>query len=145
MVMSPRGVGTVMRTSRAPPTRSCQVTTSTEAPFGPYQLLNSSGSIHICHTTSRGASNCRSRTTASSVRVASLIRSGPSTIGSVFDAVVHAVEPLLPDASGVCRPGRDLAQRRRVQRAGSVLRPMTANDQPGMLEDLDVLRDRGRR
>ena len=61
--------------------------------------------------------------------------------GAAFDVIVHAVQPVLPDAPVVLRPTRHLAKCGRVQRAGSVLSTLTAYDQSGSLEHLDVLGD----
>ena len=56
---------TPMQTRRRPPGRTSSSATGTVAPAGPYHALKLTGSVHIFHTRSIGASNTRSSTTDS--------------------------------------------------------------------------------
>jgi len=61
----------------------------------------------------------------------------------IVEKTVDAVEPCLPQLAILLEPGVGVAQRRRHEPARPALRVAPARDQPGALEHLEVLRDRG--
>src|SRR5215470_7028412 len=140
--IEPFGVCTSMHTRRVPPTRTSIFATGIVAPSGPYQALKCSGSVHICQTRADGASTMRSILTASAEALSVIAFACPSSWPELFEVVVHPVEAGLPDGPVAFRPGRDLLQRCRVQGARSVLGSLTAHDQAGPFQHLDVFRDR---
>src|SRR5262249_5627209 len=101
-------------------------------------------SVHICQTTSTGASNVRSSTTASWVASESVVAiAGPFCRTERVDVRGQAVEARLPHRPVLLRPRRHVPQPRRTERARAVLRASTTDDQPGALQYLDVLRHGG--
>src|SRR5262249_39756660 len=61
----------------------------------------------------------------------------------LMQVFVESIETFLPELSVVLHPVGDLAQRAGVELAGTPLRVAAARDEPGPLEDLEVLGDRG--
>src|SRR6516162_2909522 len=131
-----------MRTRRLPPTRTSMLATEMVAPFGPYQAAKCSGTVHICQMSSMGASKRRSITTESCVLFVSVMALDvPSSMFELVEIVVHAVKARLPDGPVLLDPGRHHSQAGRVEGARSVLGALAADDQPGLLQHLDVLGD----
>src|SRR5215831_3791908 len=140
--IGPFGDCTSMHTRRVPPTRTSIFATGIVAPSGPYQALKCSGSVHICQTRANGASMMRSISTASAEPLSVIVLACLSPWLELSEVVVHPVETGLPDRSVPFRPGRDLLKWCRVQGARSVLGSLTAHDQPGSFQHLDVFGDR---
>src|SRR5215468_9078471 len=140
--IGPFGVCTSMHTRRVPPTRTSIFATGIVAPSGPYQALKCSGLVHICQTRPNGASMMRSILTASVEPLSVILLTCRSSWPELFEVVVHPVEAGLPDGPVAFSPSRDLLKWRRVQGARPVLGSLTAHDQSGPFQHLDVFRDR---
>src|ERR1700704_3381027 len=134
-----------MQTRRVPPTRTSIFATGMVAPSGPYHALKCWGSVHICQMRSTGASRLRSITTSWEPSSSVILFARPSLRSELGEVVVHPVEAGLPDGPVLLGPGRDLLEWCGVEGARSVLRTLTAHDQPGPFQHLDVLRDRRKR
>src|SRR5690242_20288785 len=95
---------------------------------------------------STGASKLRSITTASCESIASaIVFACPSFRSELLHVLVHPFEAGLPHRSVPLGPRRDVLERRGVEDARPVLGALTAHDQAGALQHLEVLRDRGKR
>src|SRR3990170_8559442 len=135
-----------------PPTRRSISQWGHVKPFGPHQLMKCSGSVQALHTSSRGASNTRSMTSACSVDVVGallasaicvLLLSLLLTLLNLSEVFVQAIETLLPEAAISFQPFIGVLERARAEPAGAPLRLATARDQAGALQHLEVLGDRG--
>src|SRR3954451_6800294 len=93
----------------------------------PYQSANASGSVHSRQTRSRGAS-----------KVQFMSMSGRSAT----QAILHPLEAALPEAAVAVDPVGRLLQSGPVDAGGAELSGAATRDQPGPLQDLEVLRDR---
>src|SRR6185437_5820724 len=108
---------------------------------GPHHFVTSSGSVHTCQTSSRGASSSRSITI-----VCSLIVCCPSAIVVCLSLDLHQmcrepIEPSFPDPPVLLEPFGHRAQRCALEPRRSQLRRPSAGDQAGPLEHLEVLGD----
>src|ERR1051326_3429725 len=138
--------GPCMTKRQAPPGRtsiSCSVFVK---PFGPHQCTTCCGSVHIRHTSSRGASNTRVAV-ISFVAAAALAAAMSFLLVLLFlfqlaEVVVEAVERLLPKLFVMLDPVGGLFERRRREVAAAPLRVAAAGDEAGALEHLQMLRDR---
>src|SRR4051794_18429955 len=109
---------------------------------GPHHSATCSGSVHACHTCSRGASKVRTIETwwcwdcvaESGIALSSL---------EVVEVRSEPVHPALPQRAIRRHPLRCLLERLDPQRARPVLRRAVAGDQAGALEHLQVPGDRG--
>src|SRR3954454_15116531 len=141
MRMTPSGVVTSMRSSRAPPTRTSMAATEMLAPAGPYHAAKCSGSAHNFQITPGGASNVRSITRSCAPLSPVMVNARLSLLLEWLEVGVHPVEPRLPDRPVLLGPRGNLLERCRVQATRPVLRVLTSDNQPGSLEHLDVLGD----
>src|SRR5437762_11262469 len=119
-----------MTTRHTPPGRtslSCRVFVK---PSGPHQWTTCFGSVHIRHTSSRGASKtrvaaisfCAAFATAMSFLLFLLF------LFQLAEVLVQSVEALFPEFAVVLDPVADLLQRRRLEMAGTPLRVAAAGD-----------------
>src|SRR5258706_15495832 len=118
--MLPLGVCASMQNRRLPPTRTSIWATGRLEPCGPYQLLKSSGWVHMRQMRSTGASKVRSITMASLDRVLSLIVF--LLVVQLIDKVVHAVKACLPDRTVLLYPLGNFFYGRYVEGTGAILR-----------------------
>src|SRR6516225_7977841 len=138
--MGPAGDCTSMHTRRVPPTRTSIFATGMVAPSGPYHALKCSGSVHIRHMRSTEASKLRSITTASRRPCSLIVPSCPWLCPELSEVGVHPVEAGLPHAPVLLGPGRDLLEWCGVESTRPVLGVVAPDDQPRLLQHLDVLR-----
>src|SRR5438105_6166861 len=118
-------------------------------PRGPHHCAACLASVQAANTTSRGASNVRvivsprcpaSLTALSLARI--LVPPWPLRLDP-GQIVVQAVEALFPELPVIFDPIGGAPERRRVEPAGSPLRFAAARNEPGALQDLQMLRHRG--
>src|ERR1043165_6550482 len=106
--------------------------------------MTSRGSVHIRHTSSRGASNTRVAAISRSLVVAALAAAMLLLLFFQFaEVVVEAIEALLPKLFVAIDPVGRVLQRRRLEGAAAPLRVVRAGAEAGALEDLEVLRHGG--
>src|SRR3990172_915993 len=140
-----------------PPTRTSIWPTGQVKSLGPHHFLKRSGSVHACHTRSRGASNTRVMTRSfdavpagvavvlfGSLPVLLLAASMLLLLRLHFpQVVVQAIEPGFPMPAVTFHPIGHVAEGLGLEPAGSPLGIAAPGDQPGPLEHLEVLRDGG--
>src|SRR5262245_34029882 len=120
--------------------------------FGTHHCLNSSGLVHASNTRRAGASKIRVTTSSRSdlrstvVRFVMAVRS-PSLLASIdlllpfhfLDDLVQAVEARVPELAVPFEPCRLLLQPSRAEPAGRHAPDLPRDDEPGLLQDADVL------
>src|SRR5262247_234830 len=137
-----------------PPTRTSISHESRDRPndFGTHHRLNSSGLVHASNTMRAGALKVRVTTSSRSdvrstvvrffIRVASL-----SLLASIdlllpfqlLDNLVQLVEARVPELAIPLDPGRLFLQSARAELAGPHAPDLLRGDEPGLLQDADVL------
>src|SRR5215831_16190384 len=120
--------------------------------FGTHHCLNSSGFVHASNTMRAGPSNVRVTTISRSdfrstvvrffIGVASLFLF--ASIGLLLpfqflDNLVQLVEACVPEPAIPLDPGRLFLQSARADRAGPHAPDLLRGDEPGLLQDADVL------
>src|SRR5260221_14781192 len=114
-------------------------------PRGPHQCTTCRGSVIACHTSSRGASKFRVMT-ISRLAVSSMVLFSRCFILFLLflqfaQIIVQTVKAFFPEKAVVFHPGGDFLERPCPETAGAPLRVPAACDQPGALQDLEVLGD----
>src|SRR3954447_1931579 len=135
-----------MMKRQAPPGRTSISWIVFVKPFGPHQWMTCCGSVHIRHTSSRGASKTRVAAISFSAAFATamLFLLFLLFLFQLAQVFVQAVETLFPEFSVVLDPVGDLFERRRLEVAGAPLRVAAAGDEAGALEHLQMLGDGGK-
>src|SRR5437016_3722220 len=105
------------------------------------------GSVQARNTSARGASNVRRIVSSRSATGAAALSWALAAISSLLalqpgEVGIEALEAPLPVAPIALGPVRHLPQRPRLEPARPRLRPAAADDEPGPLEHLQMLRDR---
>src|ERR1043166_4208190 len=99
----------------SPPGRTSILRIVFVKPFGPHQWMTWRGSVHIRHTSSRGASNTRVAAISRSLVVAALAAAMLLLLFFQFaEVVVEAIEALLPKLFVAIDPVGRVLQRRRL-------------------------------
>src|SRR5580704_16061038 len=136
-----------MTNAQRPPGLTSMTRVVRVKPRGPYQRAMCSRSVHILHTSARGARKTRvaviSRSTV--VSTASLLVMSMLLLLALklLEVIVQAVEALVPEAPVVIEPPGRVPERTRPEPAGPVLGVAAPRDEPRALEHLEVLRDGG--
>src|SRR5258705_238185 len=114
-------------------------------PFGPNHFCSSFGSAHAFQTTWRGASNTREITNSSGLLI-SLLAFSAGIFLLLFlqfaQVLVKAIEAVFPEPAVVIEPVGDFFQACGLDAAGAPLRIAAAGDEPRVLENFQMLRDR---
>src|SRR5262245_50194419 len=129
--------GEDMHIRRLPPIRKSMLATGTVKPFGPYQFLKCSGSVHICHIKPTLASKVRSITTESSFAMVALLIVCLLFI-ELIDIAIQLIKARIPDMAVLLCPLGNFLQGCCVNRAGTILRFLPLCDQPGALQYFDM-------
>src|SRR5262249_44549945 len=137
-----------------PPVRASSSQESRDMPndFGTHQRLNSSALVHASNTIRAGALKVRVTTSSRSdvrsavvrfftgVRSLSLVASiGPLLLFQFLDNVVQLVEARVPELAVPLDPRRLFPQTARAELAGPHAADLLRGDEPGLLQDADVL------
>src|ERR1700687_4520107 len=129
-----------------PPERASNSAAAMLTSFGPHHFCRCSGRVKTSKTHSRGASNTRSITTSLvPMSFATLSLASTSLLLPVQfpEVLVQPIESLLPDHAIPSDPIVDVLERACRERRRPPLRLLAARNQPGTLEHLQVLTDRG--
>src|SRR5499426_3745143 len=151
----PSGEAGWLNTKRyVPPTRASISQESRDRPndFGTHHRLNSSGLVHASNTIRAGPLKVRVTTISRSdfrstvvrffigVASLSLIASIDSLLSFQFlDNLVQLVEACVPELAIPLDPGRLFLQSARAELAGPHAPDLLRGDEPGLLQDADVL------
>src|ERR1044071_8636201 len=137
-----------------PPTRTSisQERRSIPIDFGAHHCLNSSGLVHASNTMRAGALNVRMTTSSRSdfrstvvrffIGVASLSLFASIALLLLFqflDNLVQFIEACGPELAIALEPCRRFLQSPRAERAGPHAPDLRRGDEPGLLQDADVL------
>src|SRR5262245_9189355 len=137
-----------------PPTRTSisQERRNMPIDFGAHHCLNSSGVVHASNTMRAGPLNVRVTTSSRSdfrstvvrlfIGVASLSPPAPTELLLPFqflDNLVQFVEACVPELAIPLDPGRLFLQSARADLAGPHAPDLLRGDEPGLLQDADVL------
>src|SRR5437868_5384837 len=114
--------------------------------LGPHHFCRCSGLVNTSKTRSRGASNTRSITIsfAGTSVTLSLAAMSLLLLLQFLQVLVQSIEPLLPHDAIPLDPLIDFLEWARRERRRSPLRLAAARHEPGALEHLEVLADRGK-
>src|SRR5262249_4510661 len=114
--------------------------------FGTHHFLNSSGLDQASNTRRAGASNVRVTTTSRSDFLCTVVRllCSPASLllllaFQFFDALVQLAEPRVPELVIPLDPRRHFFQTARADPAGAYATDLLRDDEPGLLEEADVL------
>src|SRR5262249_2590081 len=137
-----------------PPARTSISQESRDAPhdFGTHHRLSNSGLVHASNTMRAGALKVRvttsSRSDLRSTLVGFVVGVGSlSLLASIdfllsfqfLDNLVQFVEAQVPELAVPLEPGRRFLQSARAKRAGPHAPDLLRGDEPGLLQDADVL------
>src|SRR2546426_1028685 len=138
-----------MSMRRAPPGRTSSWQTGAVKCSGGNHSASCRGSVHARYTTSRGASNTRVvvsvRSAGGVVRLLVRLFMRPVLSLQLAQMAFQAIEALLPELAVTLHPIGGFLETLRLEPARPPLRIATARDEAGTLEDLEVLRDGGKR
>src|SRR5262245_10135102 len=120
--------------------------------FGTHHCLNSSGLVHASNTMRAGALKVRVTTTSRSDFRSTVVRffiglASLSLLASIdlllpfqlLDNLIQLVEARVPELAIPLDPGRLFLQSARAELAGSHAPDLLRGDEPGLLQDADVL------
>src|SRR5262245_59470517 len=120
--------------------------------FGTHHCVNSSGLVHASNTRRAGASNVRVTPSSCSAVRSTVVRffmgvASRSLLASIdlllpfqrLDDLVQLVEACVPALAIPLDPGRLFFQSARAERAGPHAPDLVRGDEPGLLQDADVL------
>src|SRR5215510_5320322 len=149
------GSGEALNTKRyVPPTRTSISQESRDRPndFGTHHRLNSSGLVHASNTMRAGALKVRVTTSSRSDVRSTVVRfftdvASLSLLASIdlllpfqfLDNLVQVVEARVPELPIPLDPGRLFLQSARADLAGPHAPDLLRGDEPGLLQDADVL------
>src|SRR5262245_36425575 len=137
-----------------PPTRTSisQERRNMSIDFGTHHCLNSSGLVHASNTMRAGALNVRVTTSSRSDFRSTVVRffigvASLSLLASIdlllpfqlLDNLVQLVEACVPELAILLDPGRLFLQSARADLAGAHAPDLLRGDEPGLLQDADVL------
>src|SRR5215475_6089627 len=137
-----------------PPTRTSASQESMDTPldFGAHHCLNSSGLVHASNTMRAGPLNVLVTTSSRSDFRSTVVRffigvASLSLLASIdlllpfqfLDNLVQLVEACVPELAIPLDPGGFFLQSTRAERAGSHAPDLLGGDEPGLLQDADVL------
>src|SRR5262245_5288753 len=149
------GSGEAANTKRyVPPTRTSISQESRDRPndFGTHHRLNSSGLVHASNTIRAGPLKVRVTTSSRSDLRSTVVRFFIGVVSLSFlasidfllpfqflDNLVQLVEACVPELAIPLDPGRLFLQSARADRAGPHAPDLLRGDEPGLLQDTDVL------
>src|SRR5205085_11067774 len=133
-----------MTNCHTPPGRTSICCMVVRNPRGPHHCTMCRGSVHIVHTSSRGASKTRLPAISRSLSTAALATMFLFLLFlQLLQVFVESIETFLPELAVVIHPAGHFFQRPGVELAGTPLRVAAARDEPGPLQHLEMLRHRG--
>src|SRR5260370_31423625 len=136
----------IITVSKTPPGRGSTLMccNGVLTPIGPQKWVRCSGSIMHRNTSSRGASNTRTKTNSPNGSGESLISRSLRPAGSLLDhgkVLIELVEPLGPDPPVVLQPAHRRVQRVPLQVTRTKLRSPAPRDDPAPFQNLQMLPD----
>src|SRR5581483_6481298 len=130
---------------KTPPGRAPTSQTGFEKPCGPHHCARCFGSVQAFQTSSRGASNTRTRSScfASTLSLLALVTGMRFLLFLQFAQIfVETIEALLPESSIFVDPFGDVFERAGLEVAGTPLGLAATGDQARALQDLEMLGNR---
>src|SRR6516225_7140394 len=140
-------LGARIKRDQAPPGRTSIPAEIVVKPRGPHQRARCSGSVHILKTSRRGALKTRVMTNsrpAAGAAASAVAVTLPFRALQLAEIVVEAIKAVVPKMPVVLEPLGSVLERPGGNPAGPPLGLAAAPDQPGALQHLQVLRDRGK-
>src|SRR5271163_3947809 len=133
-----------------PPGRRSTSQSASRTPEGSHQQMICSGRVHASNTRSRGASKLRVMVIVCAARSIIILVSVALAVAAISrllllhrrEVSIEIVEPVLPLLSKGLDPIIDILESRRHELARPPLRIAPALDEAGVLEHLEVFRDR---
>src|SRR6478672_11245680 len=145
-----------MTKRHTPPALKSNALVVVRKPSGPHHCERCFGSVHTDHTSSRGALTSRVPTITFGSESRSTLLVAATLLLLLFrglplrrfrlqraEIILQPIEPLLPEPAIFLEPVVDALQRIQLDPARPPLRLAAAGDQAGMLQHLEMPRDRG--